>query len=65
MKNRNKLEKTKIYYYLPLDGYNQPNGTVSTIRLTEKEFQVKKVNKRIKKMLLLGIEKVEKEKEKI
>ena len=30
--------ETQIYYYLPLDGYNQPNGNVNQIELTEEEF---------------------------
>ena len=28
----------KTYYYLSLDSYNQPNGFVNEIELTEEEF---------------------------
>lgn len=31
-------EEKKTYYYLPLDSYNQPNGHVISIELTEAEF---------------------------
>jgi len=30
------MEKT--YYFLPLDSFNQPNGTVREVELTEEEF---------------------------
>ena len=33
MKNQQK----KLYYVLPLDGYNQPDGTVVEMYLTEEE----------------------------
>jgi hypothetical protein len=33
----------KTYYILQLDNYNQPNGLIDEIELTEKEFdQIKK-----------------------
>lgn len=35
-------EKRNKYYILPLDNYNQPNGYVDTIWLTEKEYEIYK-----------------------
>lgn len=32
----------KKYWYLPLDNYNQPNGLVKEIELTDEEYQVMK-----------------------
>lgn len=32
------------YYYLPLDNYNQPDGTVQKVELTEEEFKQAKEN---------------------
>lgn len=34
----------KKYWYLPLDNYNQPNGLVKEIELTDEEYQVMKNN---------------------
>ena len=31
--------KTKVYYQLALDNYNQPNGLVSEVLLTKDEYQ--------------------------
>lgn len=33
---------TKVYYSLPLDGFNQPNGHVREIELTEAEYAERK-----------------------
>ena len=32
------LETLNTYWYLPLDSYNQPNGLVNTIELTEADY---------------------------
>ena len=34
----------KEYYYLPLDNYNQPDGTINTIELTKEEYKKAKQN---------------------
>lgn len=39
MKNNVKIQNKKTYYYLPLDGYNQPDGDVREILLTKEEYQ--------------------------
>jgi hypothetical protein len=36
-------EEKKTYYFLPMDSYNQPDGTVQEIELTEARYkQLKK-----------------------
>ena len=44
MKNNVKIQDKKTYYYLPLDGYNQPDGNVNEILLTKEEYQEAKKN---------------------
>lgn len=39
-----KKQSKNTYYYLPLDNYNQPNGLVEKVELTEEEFKQAKAN---------------------
>lgn len=32
----------KIYYYLPIDGYGQPDGNVNEVQLTKVEYEARK-----------------------
>lgn len=38
MESKTKVEGEKTYYYLPLDSYNQPDGNVLPILLTDEEY---------------------------
>ncbi len=33
------MDKKQVYYLLPLDSYNQPNGNVNEVMLTKVEYE--------------------------